>query len=493
MRKERFSPKDLWLPVRDLPQKLLVVFVLVVVDGAVWAGLLLAAACIHGAVGSTNVLRLAGMLWWVPVVGITFHALSGLYTKRRPYWDEVRALWRACTTAHLAVLPSLLYAWALGLLPVSPGLIATSWILELLVLPVLRPGVKRALGHFGLWRKRVLLLGTEEAAAKLLCALERDTTLGYEVVRILDSRAFQGQTTWASKGDPAALGSELSVKQAFIDTDARDVVIAMPGLSEHAVKGLVNELQAWGTDLIESIRIVPLLGFLSLMEFRIDQLLPERLFMMTFSDNLAKPWNACGKRLLDLLLAGILLLVASPAAVLIGALIRLDSPGRALYPQQRLGQGGRAFLCLKFRTMHRDSESRLGEVLNSNPEAKAEWEMYRKLKTADPRITRIGRFLRRWSLDELPQLLNVLKGDMSLVGPRPYLPEERGEAGTDLVTIHQTKPGITGLWQVTGKNELPFSERVQIEAWYVRNWSMWLDLIVMVRTVRTVLVREGAY
>jgi lipopolysaccharide/colanic/teichoic acid biosynthesis glycosyltransferase len=127
------------------------------------------------------------------------------------------------------------------------------------------------------------------------------------------------------------------------------------------------------------------------------------------------------------------------------------------------------------------------QYLDRNPDAAYEWQTYAKLRNYDPRVTRLGRFLRRWSLDELPQLLNVLKGDMSLAGPRPYLPQERTRIGVDLPTILSSRPGMTGLWQVNGRNQLTFEDRVQLEAWYVRNWSLSLDCIILAKTFRVVL------
>jgi undecaprenyl-phosphate galactose phosphotransferase len=135
-------------------------------------------------------------------------------------------------------------------------------------------------------------------------------------------------------------------------------------------------------------------------------------------------------------------------------------------------------------------EKILSQYLEHNPQAADEWRKYAKLRNHDPRLTRLGRFLRRWSLDELPQLLNVLKGEMSLVGPRPYLPQERGRIGIDLPAILSARPGMTGFWQVSGRNHLTLEERVQLEAWYVRNWTVWLDCIVLAKTFRAVLFQQ---
>jgi undecaprenyl-phosphate galactose phosphotransferase len=150
------------------------------------------------------------------------------------------------------------------------------------------------------------------------------------------------------------------------------------------------------------------------------------------------------------------------------------------------------FGCLKFRTMYADAEARLLVLLRDNPQVREEWERYARI-TNDPRVTRIGRFLRRYSLDELPQLFNVLRGEMALVGPRPYLPSEQAKVGDYLDTIVRVRPGLSGLWQVSGRAALPFAERMLLDEYYIRNWSLWIDFSILVRTLKAVFGGRGAY
>lgn len=153
----------------------------------------------------------------------------------------------------------------------------------------------------------------------------------------------------------------------------------------------------------------------------------------------------------------------------------------------------RAFGCVKFRTMYIDADRRLRMYLAQDPESRAEWERFAKLKSFDPRVTRVGRVLRRISLDEIPQLVNVFRKQMSLVGPRPYLPSETGRMSEFAETILRTPPGITGVWQVSGRNELTCDQRLRLDDCYVRNWSLWMDVVVLLRTVGAVMRRAGAY
>ncbi|HKA39286.1 MAG TPA: sugar transferase, partial [Burkholderiales bacterium] len=166
--------------------------------------------------------------------------------------------------------------------------------------------------------------------------------------------------------------------------------------------------------------------------------------------------------------------------------------GAAIFRHMRVGRYGRMFGCLKFRTMVLDAEGVLRGHLDADPGARAEWERDFKLKD-DPRITPIGAFLRKTSLDELPQLWNVLKGEMSLVGPRPIIEEELERYGDQVGYYLETRPGVTGLWQISGRNDTGYEDRVALDSWYVRNWSLWYDLVILVKTINVVLRRKGAY
>jgi len=198
------------------------------------------------------------------------------------------------------------------------------------------------------------------------------------------------------------------------------------------------------------------------------------------------------RRAVDLLLASLVLLLFWPLLLLTAAAIILDSPGACLFRQERLGRGGKSFMLLKFRTMQPGAESQLEEILGVNPELLQDWERYQKL-IDDPRLTRVGRTLRRFSLDEFPQIFNVLRGEMSFVGPRPILPSQNEAYGPAFTRYIQVRPGITGLWQVSGRNLLPFGERVRLDEDYLDSWSPVLDFNILARTLWVVIKGEGAY
>jgi len=218
----------------------------------------------------------------------------------------------------------------------------------------------------------------------------------------------------------------------------------------------------------------------------------EQVVAFEIQNNLARPFNVVLKRCFDLLLAFVLLLLLALPMLAVSALIRLDSRGRAVFRQRRVGQRGVFFDCYKFRTMYEDAEARLKQILAEDPGAREEFDRYWKLKN-DPRVTRVGRFLRKTSLDELPQLLNVLKGQMSIVGARPYIPEELSMMGDSHQTILLTRPGITGLWQVSGRSNNDYELRIALDAWYVQNWNLWLDIVILFKTLAVVVKAQGAY
>jgi Undecaprenyl-phosphate galactose phosphotransferase WbaP len=203
------------------------------------------------------------------------------------------------------------------------------------------------------------------------------------------------------------------------------------------------------------------------------------------------PWPRFVKRLMDValtLLGGVFVV---PVLLVLALLVKLDSKGPIFYRQSRLGRDGTRFQAVKFRTMHGDGEKRLAEVLAQNPKMRAEYEQFHKI-SKDPRVTRIGRMLRKYSFDELPQLWNVFVGDMSLVGPRPYLEREIPEMNHQERIILRATPGITGMWQVSERNATTFEERVKMDVHYVRNWSPWLDLYLLARTFGVVLGGTGS-
>jgi len=260
----------------------------------------------------------------------------------------------------------------------------------------------------------------------------------------------------------------------------------MPGAGRER---LVQVVERYGSVFPHLLVVPDLFGLSSLWVAAKDL---QGVVALEVRQQLLLPGPRVLKRVLDLAATVALGLVSLPLIALVAIAIRLDSPGPVFFAQARIGKGGRKFRAWKFRTMVRDAEQLLDRFLQDRPALREEWERDQKLRD-DPRVTRVGRLLRRTSLDELPQLWNVLRGEMSLVGPRPIVDEEVGRYGPRFTLYAQVLPGITGLWQVSGRNDTSYEQRVELDSYYVRNWSPWLDLYVLARTVWVVLTGRGAY
>jgi exopolysaccharide production protein ExoY len=222
------------------------------------------------------------------------------------------------------------------------------------------------------------------------------------------------------------------------------------------------------------------------------QALPSDTASNFTSVTIEKPMGGVWKRTLDIAIAISALFLLSPLFLLTALLVKLSDGGPVFYSHNRVGYGGKSFGCIKFRTMRVGAEKRFEEYLQSNPDAAAEWENTRKLKF-DPRVTVFGHALRKTSVDELPQLINILRGEMSVVGPRPVVADELQRYGPHTFKYCTTRPGLTGLWQVSGRNDTTYDERVELDVEYCTNWSFWRDLKIIMWTLPALCSREGSY
>lgn len=264
-------------------------------------------------------------------------------------------------------------------------------------------------------------------------------------------------------------------------------MIATPHMPRQQLKELLSKCE----NVSDSMWLIPRSGDFITEGVEIEVL--GDILTLYIKRNLDKPWNIFIKALFERCLTFFVLLIFSPILLLISIAIKITSRGPVLFVQKRIGRFQEPFDLYKFRSMYLDNEDKLANYLSSHPEARAEWEEYKKIKNHDPRVTRVGRFIRRFSLDELPQLFNVLEGKMSLVGPRPYLPEDLQDKQQLSNIITRVKPGITGPWQVGGRSDLTFKERLSIDEYYIRNWSLWWDITILLKSIKAVLSSSGAY
>jgi len=356
--------------------------------------------------------------------------------------------------------------------------------MSLAALPLARSGAKHLLLRAGWWERRALILGAGATGRQVLKGTRDHPLLGYRPVGFLDDDP--GKHGGEIDGVPI-LGPLADAARCVRALGVRDVIVAMPRVARADLLRIVAHFE--GT--VESIHLVPDVVGLTTAGVETQDLDGTLLLRMRW--NLARPGSRLLKRTFDVAAATLVGIVLLPLVLLAAVAVRFDTGGPAFFAQERLGRLGRRFRCFKLRTMYPDATRRLEAYLRQSATARMEWERYAKLKSGDPRVTPVGAVLRRVSADEWPQLINVLRGEMSLVGPRPYLPAERPRMGAFAQTILKAQPGMTGLWQVSGRNELSFEQRLHLDEYYVRNWSLWTDIVVLAKTVSSVLRGWGAY
>ena len=427
-------------------------------------------------------------IWWFPLIMLFCLLYENLYQKRLPFWTEVEHILKAVTLA--IVFSVVLLYMTKTAFEVSRTLMAMIWLLMMFTLPLFRYYGKLVLVKAGIWKKPVLIIGAGQTACLIAAALKREKTTGYEAIGILNDRGKRAETTTSMAAcHIPILGSVEEAEPVIKKTRVKDIFIAMPALPAAGTVTLTNRLQP----LVENVMLIPDLFGLSMNGIEAQHFFEEQVLILNIKNRLKPLFNRALKRSFDLIVGSVLMLILTPLLLLLAFLIKLESKGPVFYNSTRIGQRGKSFRCHKFRTMYTRADEMLAEHLASCNQARREWEEYRKLINGDPRVTKTGRFLRRFSLDELPQLINVVIGEMSLVGPRPYLPEEKELMGGFYQEIIVAKPGMTGLWQVSGRNQIGFEGRMKLGAWYVKNWSLWLDLVIILRTFRVVIKGVGAY
>ena len=367
-------------------------------------------------------------------------------------------------------------------LPLSYMSVLLSAPLSAAVIYGLRLNTTRLLHQLGLWGEPLIIIGTGEASIRISQDLLQNPVIGLRPVAVFDADAGAvGQSVNGLK----VLGT---ISQASQYARLRNIqrVILTTACASHT-DNLLEELD---TNTFKHIQVLPDIPGLPVHSVSTKPL--SDYLTLNITNNLKKRSNQLVKRIFDLsatLVGGLLI---SPLLLSLYILIKLDSRGPVLYSQKRLGKDGKHFRIWKFRSMVKDADVALERHLEAHPELREEWDRTHKL-TSDPRITRIGKILRTTSLDELPQLINVLRGEMSLVGPRPIVDAEITKYNEAFDLYKLVRPGMTGYWQVSGRSNTSYDYRVRLDSFYTRNWSIWLDLTVLIATVRVVLMREGAY
>lgn len=435
---------------------------------------------------------LSYLVIYVPVSLVAFQA-RGLYAlPRGSSWPEQL---RSIAGASLISMSLLV----LGTLMLSATLPSRLLFVFLWLCTIALFGIERFLYRrlrIWIWRRginirRVLVVGAGPAGQRIMKDILEKADLGYELIGYVeDDGQGHGSPSWRVPigrrfgAKLQRLGQLGDVHELICENEGQvhEVIVALPATHHTQILSIVDSCRQCGIEF----RLVPDLFEMRFNEVRIDAL--NGVPLIGVKNVALHGFNLLLKRALDLILVSAALVLAAIPMLILAAVVRLTSPGPVLFRQQRVGKGGRSFTCFKFRSMYQDAEKRLEELRHLN---EADGPLF-KMKD-DPRITPAGKVLRRTSLDELPQLFNILRGEMSWVGPRPPMPREVAQYDEWHQKRLEITPGLTGLWQVSGRSNLSFEEMVKLDLYYAESWSLSLDFMIMLRTLPVLLKREGAF
>ncbi|MGE6305184.1 MULTISPECIES: undecaprenyl-phosphate galactose phosphotransferase WbaP [Serratia] len=401
------------------------------------------------------------------------------YSYRKPFWFELKEIFR--TLLIFAVLDLALVAFSKW--HFSRYVWVLTWLLTLLLVPLARTITKHILNKLGLWQKHTVIIGSGKNACDAYAALQSEEVLGFSICAFFSS----GKPCKTElMGKPVIFDEQELWQQC--DPESTQFIVALE-FDEHLLRD--NWLKLLAKHHCRSVSVIPTLRGVPLYGTDMSFIFSHEVMILRVSNNLAKRTSRFLKRSFDVVGSAVIILLLSPLLAVLAYLVSKDG-GNAIYGHERVGRDGKKFHCLKFRSMVMNSQEVLKQLLENDVEARAEWDKDFKLKN-DPRITNVGKFIRKTSLDELPQLFNVLKGEMSLVGPRPVIEKELERYAGDVDYYLMAKPGMTGLWQVSGRNDVDYDTRVYFDAWYVKNWSLWNDIAILFKTINVVLKKDGAY
>lgn len=423
--------------------------------------------------------------WPVALLFSGFNAAFDLYhgnwmypAAPLPPVEEMRRLFASSLLTHGGVLAYLAFAYQTTE-GVSRVVIVMSGLLVAICAQSFRNWTRRILFKLGVGQIPVVLAGGGRLAGNVIDAISDDVYLGF---RIVGRFAEAGAGIEPKFSEIPVLGT---LRDIVPEARKRDIKILIACQDLRLFRRQMDEFTGWFTyiEFVPTSEAFPIFGAKAISLDGIGGIEMTNQVRMK-----ARRWQ---KRTLDMVLSSFAFLVFLPFFVVIPILIKLTSRGSVFYRQSRLGKGGRSIQVWKFRSMYADAEERLVNLLESDEAAAEEWRRSFKL-TNDPRVTAFGRFLRKTSLDELPQLINVFLGDMALIGPRPIVKDEIPYYGRSYEIFSSVKPGITGLWQVSGRSGTDYARRVALDTYYVLNWSPWMDIWILIRTVYAVLFMRGA-
>ncbi len=440
---------------------------------------LLCASMVHAHFSNAKSTPIAGIIFPALLLVLCSFVAVGLYpgVSLNPV-DELRLCARAISVAFL-----MLWSATFFLHDLSPSRLVyiVAYLLAIVLVPLARALTRKALCHQPWWGSQVVILGFGTTGRLMYDKLKKNPVYGLKPYAVLDDNPTKIPQIEGLITGPLARCLEITAKHKISYG-----IVCMPGISR---KELLDLLDRYGQCFGHLLVIPNLIGMTSL---GIAAKEVGGIIGLEVRQQLLRPWSKFLKRSLDLAITLLLAPIVIPTVALFAILVKLEDAGPAFYSNERIGHGGRKFNAWKLRSMVTNGESVLRDHFEKNPLDHALWQATQKLKH-DPRLTRIGRFIRKTSIDELPQFWNVLIAEMSVVGPRPMLESQVDMYGPAFNLYKQVRPGVTGLWQVSGRNHLTFSERATLDKYVIQNWSVWLDIYILARTGGAVISADGAY
>lgn len=373
-----------------------------------------------------------------------------VYKYRHDFWEETYLVIKALVLSLVMLLAVIALNKSMD--DYSRTVVMLSFIIMGFLIPVVKFTLKKKLNLFGLWSKKAFIVSGDSSVVSEIFG---NKYLGY-------------------------------VGSSQVDSDV--VFMDTVGSTKEEIEERLSSFMHQKKEII----FIPLLNSFNFSNAGIIEVFNSRTNMVVLENSLLKRRNILTKKVTEFLMSLLLIPLLVPIFALIIFLMKKEEPnGSIFFTQERMGKDGEIFVCYKFRSMREDGDALLEEYLKEHPEEVENYSVYHKYEN-DPRITKIGDLLRRTSLDELPQIINVIKGEMSLIGARPYMLNEKEKIGSKIDMVLAVKPGISGLWQVSGRSDVDFHSRVDMDVYYTRNWNLWLDVVILFKTIKTVLFREGA-
>lgn len=405
------------------------------------------------------------------------------YSRRGSFWQELLQIYK---TILLMAVINLGLSFVLGKSSLKI-LIISFWLFFALFIPFGRIVAKKFMLKINVWQRDLYILCSYQNAVDAYELFVKNDLMGYRLKAFVVIDGLNKSSDYIINLAVPIIDKEQLIEQVNWQRDS-DIIVAIENEKLYGQVNLINYLQ----HNCLSVLILPDIKGIALYGANIEHFFGNDQLVMRLNNNLAKKSNIIMKRIFDLALAIPGVILISPIFLIIAVMIKRESNSPVFFAHKRVGRNAREFNCYKFSTMHPNNQEILNELLLNDESARLEWESTYKLHN-DPRVTRIGKILRATSLDELPQLINVILGNMSLIGPRPITAEEVDRYGEDIYYYYLVTPGISGLWQVSGRSSLSYQDRVRLDRWYVKNWSLWYDVVVLLKTFAVVIKRDGAY